>query len=147
MILKTNCGNRMGNLKVLVVEDDIINRRILVNMLKKGFGFEVFEAHDGFDGWEAIKREKPDLVFLDIYLPIMNGVEIFDEIRKDVRFKNLPVIIYSSVNDKELIAKFIAKGISGYLLKPIDPILLSERIAKFIEQINKNSSVTKEATM
>ncbi|MDP3148800.1 MAG: response regulator [Ignavibacteria bacterium] len=134
----------MAALKVLVVEDDIINRRILVNMLKRNFGFEVLEAHDGFDGWEAILREKPDLVFLDIYLPIMNGVEIFDKIRKDFRFKNLPVIIYSSVNDKELIAKFIAKGISGYLLKPIDPVLLNERVVKFIEQIKVTSSGSKE---
>jgi len=134
----------MGTLKVLVVEDDIVSRRILINMLKKNFGFDVIEAHDGFDGWEAILREKPDLVFLDIYLPIMNGVEIFDNIRKDFRFKNLPVIIYSSVNDKELIAKFIAKGISGYLLKPIDPVLLNERVVKFIDQIKVTSSRSKE---
>lgn len=134
----------MSALKILVVEDDIINRRILVNMLKRNFGFEVIEAHDGFDGWEAIMREKPDLVFLDIYLPIMNGVEIFDKIRKDLKFKDLPVIIYSSVKDKELIAKFIAKGISGYLLKPIDPVLLNERVVKFIEQIKVTSSGSKE---
>ncbi len=134
----------MSALKILVVEDDIINRRILVNMLKRNFGFEVIEAHDGFDGWEAIQLEKPDLVFLDIYLPIMNGVEIFDKIRKDLKFKDLPVIIYSSVKDKELIAKFIAKGISGYLLKPIDPVLLNERVVKFIEQIKVTSSGSKE---
>lgn len=136
----------MSVLKVLVVEDDIINRRILVNMLKRNFGFEVIEAHDGFDGWEAIQHKKPDLVFLDIYLPMMNGVEIFDKIRKDLKFKDLPVIIYSSVKDKALIAKFIAKGISGYLLKPIDPVLLNERVVKFIEQIKATSSESQDVT-
>jgi len=137
----------MGTFKVLVIEDDRIHRRILTKLLKDGFGLDVLEAVDGADGWESVKQNNPDIVFLDLYLPVMNGVEVYEAIRNDARFKTLPVIILSSINDRNVIAKFIAKGVSDYLLKPINPELLNNRMVKLIEQLKADSSETTETSI
>ena len=83
------------NNKVLLIDDD----PVITAVYQKQFAarsFEVQVANDGEKGLEAVKRFRPDVVLLDLSMPNVNGVQWLNEVRKDERFKNLPVVVFTS---------------------------------------------------
>lgn len=111
-------------MKILVVDDDEGARLFLNRLLTKKFSCEIVEACNGLDGLVKTEVHKPDLVMIDIHMPVMGGVEMLESLRKDPLYSNLPVIVMSVVDDKREITKLIQLGISDYLLKPLwsDPV-------------------------
>ena len=81
--------------KIVIIEDDLIVANIYRNKLSVD-GFQVEIAHDGRTGLELIKKNRPDLVLLDLMLPLIPGVELLKQIRLEPDFKDLPVIVFSS---------------------------------------------------
>jgi len=122
------------------VEDDRINRLLLAKFLKESFNAEVLEAADGAHAWEIIRLQKPRIVLLDLYLPLMSGVEIFQEIKKNPLLSDLKVLIMSSLSDKSVVETLIAKGAADYLLKPVDQKALRERLENIIDAMKKDTS-------
>ena len=100
---------------ILVIEDDKYMREILVEKLKKE-GYEILEAVDGETGYKLTTNHHPDLVILDIILPVMNGFEYLEKI-KNTDAAKIPVLILSNLGQKEDIDKGLELGAKDYIVK------------------------------
>ena len=115
---------------VLVIEDNEQNL-YLVRFLLEKHGLCVHEARDGRLGVTMASELRPDLILLDIQLPMLDGYAVATEIRMDPVLRNTPIIAvtsYAMVGDRE---KALASGATDYIEKPIDP-------STFIDQISKH---------
>nr|WKN40280.1 ATP-binding protein [Tunicatimonas sp. TK19036] len=116
------------NNTVLVVEDNILNQKMIRFLFKK-LGLNVHIANDGEEGLLMIQKLKPDLVFMDIHMPIMDGFEVIMHIRQMPAFSDLPIVILSADAFKTQKERALALGVSDYLTKPVEmdalfPVLL-----------------------
>ncbi len=101
---------------ILVVEDDEFLRGLIGHkLLSEGFSF--FVAKDGREGLDKIKETKPDLILLDMLLPVMDGFEVLEEIKKDPEIASIPVIALSNLSSKEDIDRALQAGAIQYLIK------------------------------
>src|SRR5690606_37803773 len=83
---------------------------------------------------EKITNEKPDLVLLDIMMPIMDGFTVLDTVKADAELRDIPIIVISANNDLQNIVKGIQLGAEDYLPKPFEPTLLKARIQSCLEK-------------
>lgn len=112
--------------RILVVDDSGILLRSVKTMLADQY--EVAVATDGKKAIERAKRRKPDLILLDYEMPVMDGKETLEELRKDEELKDIPVVFLTSVADRDSIAPVLKLKPEGYLLKPIDQKRMFETI-------------------
>ncbi len=124
----------MTRKKILIVEDNEDNRHILIYRLRKIGDFEIKEAANGQDALAMIVQDPPDLLFLDLKLPILDGWETARRIRAmQSPMKNLPIIALTAqamVGDEE---KALAAGCSDYIAKPIiDSSIVKEKVRRFL---------------
>ena len=121
--------------RVAVVDDNSDNRLIIRTILEDQYQIEEFAT--GTDAIEAFRRNRPDVVILDISLPEMDGTEILRLIRSDTRLQDLPVIAltaHAMVGDRE---KYLAAGFDDYVAKPIlDMNVLFTTIERLIPNSN-----------
>ena len=125
-------------MKVLIVDDDETQREFLRTVLENNFSAEVSEAKNGVEGLRLMKIKPPDLVILDLMMPIMNGHNTLETMREDDSMKRVPVIVVSGNKDKEMIKKIAAFGLLDYLLKPLSVDQINERMTKFLKQASFN---------
>ncbi|MDD5668418.1 MAG: response regulator [Candidatus Omnitrophica bacterium] len=102
--------------RILIVEDEPGFRRIYRDFLEKE-GYFILEADEGEKGLEMIRTEKPDLILLDIVLPKLTGFDILKQIRADDATKQIPVIIFSVLGEKETIKKGLELGANDFAVK------------------------------
>lgn len=102
--------------RILVVEDSLTTRELEVNLLRAA-GFEVEGARDGLEAYEMLGRKQFDLVLTDIQMPRMDGIELVRKVRRDKRFKNLPVVIISSLGSEEDKIRGLNAGADAYIAK------------------------------
>lgn len=102
--------------KILVIEDDKFLRELISQKILKE-GYDVAEAVDGEKGVEAVKKEKPDLVLLDLILPGIDGFEVLARIKADPSISQVPVIILSNLGQKDDIEKGLKMGAVDYMIK------------------------------
>lgn len=117
--------------KVLVVEDVDFNRELIVQLLEDKY--EVIEAVNGQQGVELAERERPELILMDLSLPVMDGWEATRRLKANADLRAIPVIAltaHAMKGDKE---KALAAGCDDYLVKPLDEDELMARIAKYLE--------------
>ncbi len=117
--------------KVLVVEDVDFNRELVVQLLEDKY--HVIEAVNGQEGVELAERERPELILMDLSLPVMDGWEATRRLKANDDLRSIPVIAltaHAMVGDKE---KALAAGCDDYLVKPLDEYELMARIAKYLE--------------
>jgi len=103
---------------VLVVDDVPLNRLLVTKMLSR-FNFNVSEAENGLEAIREFFRQKPDLVFLDILMPLMDGFEVLKEVRKTEAWKDVKIVILSALNTNEDIVKAYNMGANDFITKPI----------------------------
>jgi two-component system cell cycle response regulator DivK len=116
--------------KVLVVEDVDMNRELMVQLLEDNY--EVIEAVNGLEGVEAAKRERPELILMDLSLPVMNGWEATRRLKADPELKSIPVIALTAHAMKGDRETALAVGCDDYLVKPLDEDELMEKMAKYL---------------
>ncbi|TSD06068.1 MAG: two-component system, OmpR family, alkaline phosphatase synthesis response regulator PhoP [Parcubacteria group bacterium Athens0714_12] len=109
---------KQNQTKILIIEDDQFLRELCEKKLKKE-GFNVLTAIDGKSGLEKIIEEKPDLVLLDIVLPMMDGFEVLKRIRQqnDMEIITIPIIILSNLGQENDLEKAKKLGANDYLIK------------------------------
>src|SRR6266571_3701991 len=96
------------------------------------FGHETLEAHDGAEGLEKARREKPDLILLDIHMPRMDGYEVARILGEDSECSRISIVAVTAlamVGDRE---KILASGFSGYIAKPLDPEMFAAQVQGFL---------------
>ena len=102
--------------KLLIVEDDKSIRELYELKLTK-VGFNVITAEDGGKGWDAVQKELPDLVLLDVMMPVLNGFEVLKKMRDNKETKDIPVIILSNYGEVDQMTKGFLVGATDYLIK------------------------------
>ncbi|MHB0939676.1 MAG: hybrid sensor histidine kinase/response regulator [Armatimonadota bacterium] len=112
---------------ICVVEDNAVNRVNMVRCLERD-GFTVISAVDGAQGLALIRREMPDLVLLDLFMPGLDGRQVLECMKNDPHLQHIPVIVVSSVAEVDTVVQCIALGADDYMVKPCDPVLLRVRI-------------------
>jgi putative two-component system response regulator len=117
-------------LKILAVDDDMINLKLLKSMLTKQDNIsEVLEARNGADAIEILKSiEDIDIILLDIIMPVMGGLEMLKIIRADDNLKQLPVIMLTTDETKK--SEALECGANGFSMKPVRAHDVTEQIAR-----------------
>jgi two-component system, cell cycle response regulator DivK len=116
--------------RILVVEDQEDNRRILRDLLTSA-DYEVTEAENGEEALAAVAKERPDLILMDIQLPILDGYEATRRIKADPTLKHIPIIVVTSYALSGDEAKARSAGCDAYVGKPFSPRALLEKIRQF----------------
>ena len=116
------------DLKVLLVED-FEDTRLFMRLALEDQGFIVFEAENGQAAVESASREKPDVILMDLTLPLMNGFEATKLIRRNDALKNVPIIAITAHQEDDFRSDAKASGFDAYVTKPIDVNWLKELIA------------------
>jgi two-component system cell cycle response regulator DivK len=119
--------------KILVVEDVELNRDLIVQLLEDTY--EVLTAADGAEGIQVAAHERPDLILMDLSLPIIDGWEATRRLKANAALQDIPIIALSAhamMGDQE---KALQCGCDDYLSKPLDEDLLFATLARFLEQV------------
>ncbi len=141
-LLKTSGGGieREGqNQKILVAEDSEAIRTAIVSLLRKR-GYNVVVAFNGEEAVQLTGKEQPDLVLMDIRMPVMDGLEALRHIRLDVRSQELPVIMLTSVTNLDTVTDAISRGATDYVAKPFTIGKLLATIEKYIVKSEEETS-------
>ena len=118
---------------LLVVDDNRVNRLLIARTLEQ-LGHRVTFAENGRQALDALRARPVDLVLLDIEMPEMNGYETLDALQGDAKLRDLPVVMMSSVEEVDSVARCIEAGAEDYLFKPVNPVLLRARVAASLEK-------------
>ena len=122
--------------KRILIADDLPNFRADLSRILKELGFtNIKEAQDGKAAWDELRLEsqygKPyDIIFSDINMPQMNGLQLLKQLRAMESYKKIPIFIVSTENEKEIILKAIIDGASDYIIKPYDAAIVKDKILK-----------------
>ncbi len=118
-------------IKVLIAEDNAVNRELLRELLEAR-GYTVLEACNGQEALDMIEQAQPELLLLDIGMPVLDGFAVIRSIRGNPRSALLPVVAvtaYAMRGDRE---KILNSGFDGYLSKPLNPSSLTEEIDRVL---------------
>jgi DNA-binding response OmpR family regulator len=107
----------METKKILVVEDEAMIRRALVEKMSEDKSFVVMSAKNGKEGLDAALREHPDFILLDLIMPVMGGMEMLSRLREDEWGKTAKVMFLSNLSDSEKVAEGVAKGVYEFMIK------------------------------
>ena len=118
---------------LLVVDDNRVNRLLLGRALEQ-LGHAVSFAENGREALEAVRRRPFDLVLLDIEMPEMDGYQVLEALSADPRLRDIPVVMMSSVEEVESVARCIEMGAEDYLFKPVNAVLLRARVGASLEK-------------
>lgn len=121
--------------RVFIVEDDKNINKLMA--LSLGKGYEITQVYDGSEAMEKVKREKPDLVILDLMLPGTDGLKICEAIKKEVNMRDTIVIIVSAMDATSNRFKGIKFGADYYIKKPFDPDELRSLVTIFLKKKGK----------
>jgi CheY-like chemotaxis protein len=118
-------------IKVLIAEDNAVNRELLRELLELR-GYTVLEACDGQEALHMIEQNQPDILLLDIGMPVLDGFGVIRKIRENPCLARLPVLAvtaYAMQGDREKIMK---SGFNGYLSKPVDARSLADELKRLL---------------
>lgn len=118
--------------KILTI-DDSKTIRLIVAKAFKPFDCEVFEAANGVEGLAVASREKPDIIILDLTMPIMDGAEMLSKLKSSPELKGIPVIMLTAEAGRENVLRIARMGVRDYLIKPFKEEQLVERVSRVID--------------
>ncbi len=118
-------------IKILTIDDDRIIRRIVTKAFET-YNCAVMEADNGMDGLIIASRERPDLILMDYGMKPMDGWEVLSKLRADPNGKATPVIMLSGMSDRDTVLKIARLGVRDYMVKPLKPDVLIERVSRVV---------------
>jgi CheY-like chemotaxis protein len=105
-------------MKVLIVDDMPSNRALLDKIIRANLSFDTVLAADGKEALIKVNLDKPDLILLDVMMPVMDGHAFLKELRAQEQWKSIPVVVTTSTGEKAIVKEMLTLGVSGYLLRP-----------------------------
>lgn len=117
--------------KILIIDDEPHLLKIMSGRLKAN-NFDVITAGDGEAGLKKAQEENPDVILLDISMPLMDGYEVLKNLKEDEKTKDIKVIMLTATTDRESVECCMELGAIDYAVKPINPALLIEKIRKVL---------------
>jgi DNA-binding response OmpR family regulator len=128
-------------IKVLAIDDDPAMTELLTLLLKPR-GFEVITANTGEDGLEMVKKDKPEVVILDLMMPGMDGWKVCAAIRG---FSQVPILILSALDSPGMVASGLDAGADDYLIKPVPSGVLTAHLNNLARRNRKDKSPSRMA--
>lgn len=118
---------------ILVVDDSTTNIVLLEAILDEK-GYKIHTAVNAKEAYSIISKHNPDLILLDLLMPKISGFEFLEEIKKDEKTKNTPVIVVSALTDSENVEKILKMGAIDFVKKPIDLQYLTDKVESILNQ-------------
>lgn len=118
--------------KILLADDEEDIKTVMRLFLEEK-GYDIITAFDGLDAIDVTRTEKPDLILLDIMMPVINGFEVCQKLKADVATANIPIVMLSAAAHADSVKKGLDAGAVDYLVKPFDPEKLEEVIQRILE--------------
>ncbi len=115
--------------KILVIDDDPTIIQLIKSRLES-LKYMVNTAQDGLEGLDNLKKDKPDLIILDIQMPHMDGLTFIQEFKKEDSFRQIPIIVFTVKETMQDIFKL--EGAKEYMIKPMDINVLIEKVKKYV---------------
>jgi DNA-binding response OmpR family regulator len=121
---------------ILLVEDDPALRDLISLVLQRKIKtpFQLITASNGEDALFSLKRDRPDVMVLDILLPLMNGLQVIQQMKNEKIFERTKIIVVTALGFKEVVQKVLNEGVSDFLVKPLDMDMLCSRIQRYINE-------------
>lgn len=117
-------------LKVLAVDDNSISLSVIEQELKGDY--EVIPVNSGLRAVQYLRREKPNLILMDIQMEFVDGIETLKEIRENEECKDIPVIMLTSMRNREMVFQSAKLGVEDYVIKPFNKQDLRERVDRVL---------------
>ena len=127
-------------IKILSV-DDSKTIRMIVKRTFAPFDATVIEASNGEEGLASATAEKPDLIVLDITMPVMDGVTMLTKLKENPELKSIPVIMLTAESGRENVAYIAKLGVRDYMVKPFQDVQLIEKVKRILELQPKSADV------
>jgi CheY-like chemotaxis protein len=122
--------------RVLVTDDDGITR-LLAKLLLEKEGYEVLEGQNGGQAVEIARRERPDLLIIDLMMPEMDGYRAIKRIRRDASFATLPVMVLTAEDGPGVEQRVLEMGADDYMIKPFEPAVLLSRVRAVFRRVER----------
>ncbi|MCK4742835.1 MAG: response regulator [Sulfuriflexus sp.] len=119
---------------ILSVDDEEMNQEIVMDLLEDDF--HIKSVFTGKECIESLSEQRPDIILLDVNMPVMNGLETCKRIRDDAEFKDIPILFVSALASAKEIQHGLDIGADGYITKPFDDVKLKEEIMSLIGEKN-----------
>jgi CheY-like chemotaxis protein len=121
----------MTTSKILIVDDNLASRELLLAILKRS-SYDILEACNGKEALDVIVGIRPDLVLLDVEMPVLDGISVVRRLRQDSRFASLPVLAVTADAMQGTRDRILAEGFTGYVTKPIDASLIRKQVREIL---------------
>ncbi len=128
---------------ILIVDDDRFTR-LAVEKYLRSFGHNVLTAEDGREALELVKEHEPDLILLDLMMPVMDGETFLQKLRKELGKQDLPVIALTALAQKDKVVKILRFGALDYITKPFNPTSLMIKVRKIMDKLEPEEQETGE---
>ena len=116
----------------ILIADDEPHIRKLVSFTLCNRGYEVLEATDGGEAFDMATAEKPDLILLDVMMPVMTGYDVLNKLKAEPATQNIPVIMLSAKSQRTEVEEGLACGAEEYICKPFTPKDLVQRVGEIL---------------
>ncbi len=124
---------------MIVVADDEEDLRAVYGTTLRQAGYQVWEAADGAETIHAVRERRPDLLLLDVWMPILNGFEVVEAMRHDALAANVKVVMLSSLDDADSRLEGFSAGVADYWVKGLPLVELCRRVGEILGEARDGS--------
>jgi len=122
-------------MKVLVVDDDVVSRMVLMHLIDSCGSFDIIEAEDGADAWQQLEAGlRPAICFCDLRMPRLSGLELLQRVKAHAEVNSMPFVLVTSANDKDTVLEATKAGAAGYIVKPFQAEQVRVHLVNFLDQ-------------
>lgn len=123
-------------MRALVVDDDPGIRSVVTRILNRNFEqLEVVECENGVEALERLSESIYSLIVLDLQMPLMDGLDVLEAVRRTRSLRALPVIMMTGLNDEQTVRRIVSKGVTDFIVKPVRPRELSDRVSRVLSRM------------
>ena len=123
-------------MKVLVVDDDVVSRMVLMHLIDSCGSFEIVEAEDGADAWQQLEAGlRPAICFCDLRMPRLSGMELLQRIMQHPALQAMPFVLVTSATNGDTLELATDSGAAGYVVKPFQAEQVRVHLARFLEPL------------
>ena len=119
---------------IIVLADDEVDLRLVYGATLREAGYQVWEAADGVETIRAVREHRPDLLLLDVWMPILNGFEVVEAMRHDALLGGVKVVMLSSLDDADSRLEGFSAGVADYWVKGLSLAELRHKVGRILEE-------------
>ena len=122
-------------MKVLVVDDDVVSRMVLMHLIDSCGKFDIVEAEDGAHAWEQLEQGlRPAICFCDLRMPRLSGMELLQRVKSHPELSSMPFVLVTSASDQDTVLEATHAGAAGYIVKPFQADQVRVHLSSFLDQ-------------